>query len=210
MEEGLIGAIIGGLLTGGAQYLSEHLKMRASKRNLVVALGAEASAVAEVVRRRLWLEHLVDLAALARDEGCVHQFSVHLPAELITCTRAAAANAGMLSGRLPSLVARLVMMTDGAAADIRRLADFPIDDERGFLRSGDPDGAFNVYAELNAMIAEVLWTCDMIVLEAKEHYPTETAGLSAGHPSQVELGYRRAQVTAAEQLEQRQSVPGIH
>lgn len=197
MEEGLIGAIIGGLLTGGAQFLSEQLKLGTTRRNLVVALAAEASAVAEVVRRREWLPQLADFATRAK-AGEVCQFSVHLPAEIITCTRAAASNAGLLPGRLPGLVARLVMLADGSAVDIRRLADFRIDDERGFLHTSNPAGAERIYSEILAVLVDAVWTCDQIVLEAKRHFPKETRDLVLGKPAVIEQLTRQAMAGRAE------------
>lgn len=185
MEEGLIGALIGGLLTIAAQFVSERIRLGSTSRNLAVALAAEASAVAEVVRRRQWLEGLADVATCA-ENGEVFQYSVHLPAELLTCSRAAAAQAGTLPGRLPALVARFVMLADAGTTDIRRLADFPVDDARGLLSSQNPRAAVALYSELIAVIVDTLWTCDMIVLEVKSHYPKETAALPAGKPTRIE------------------------
>lgn len=197
MEEGLIGAVIGGLLALAGQLMSEGIRGRSTRKNLVVALAAEAHAVAEIVRRRQWLEQLADYEDEARTHGHVYQFSAHLPAELITCTRAAAMNAGLLPGRLPGLVARLVMLADGAASDIRRLAEYPIDDPKSLLQRDHPAGAANVYAELIGVLVHALWTCDMVVLEAKEHYPSQTELLVEQKPTLIEQAVRNKMEAAS-------------
>jgi hypothetical protein len=169
-------AVIGGLITAGATFLHEELKSRRQAKNLAIAVASEAAAIAEVVRRRSWLEQVFQ-ASLDASKGEVSRMTVQLPPEFLAVARQAQQSAGSLKGSLSALVPRLVIVADAAAADFDRLYRFPIDDPQSIIESDRPDDARDFYAELAAVLAATLQACDEVVHEAKRLYPKETARL---------------------------------
>jgi hypothetical protein len=173
MDQGwaaLLGALIGGAMTGGATMGVELFKHRVLRRNLSVAVAGEAAAVAEVVRRRQWRNQIAQLA-LDAQRGNVYRFDVHLPPDIMPISREAMKNAGLLTGDLPDLLPRLVMFVDGISSDLNRLALYDFDDPKCLLRADAPEAAFGTYAELFGMVEEALSVCDRIVGEVKRQYP---------------------------------------
>jgi hypothetical protein len=172
----LLGAAIGGLATFGAPLLIEWRKDRRQRAALALAICGEASAVSTLVRRRKYLDTIVQCAFAAK-AGDVRRLMIRLPKETIPVFRSAAKDIGSLDGTLlPLLVPKLVVVVDGVAADLGNLLEYPVGYEGSLLGTGDQSVAWSVYAELLAMVMDLLETCDAVVEEVKRLYPAEAHG----------------------------------
>lgn len=191
MDQGiaaLLGALIGGLLTAGASWWIEYRRDIKHSRNLAFAVAGEVAAVAELVRRRLWLRELFE-CCLAAKRGVVIGFETHLPPEILVVSRSAMQHAGNLPGQLPALVPRVVMMGDGIISDLRRLAAFDIDEPHSILQSSHPASAEQFYTELLGIMLNALRLCDEIVLEVNRLYPD--CSIRKSDVTKEEAGYRQ-------------------
>lgn len=190
MDQGiaaLLGALVGGLIAGLAAWLLEIWRARALARNMSVAAASEASAVAEMVRRRQWMESLASYANAAR-QGHVERWAVYLPDAILPVSRSAQQQAGSLRGSLPTIIPRLVIRADGIVADIRRLSLAPIGHPDSMLDPANPKAAADFYTEMFAVMAATLYSCDELVIEAKRLYPEQTSGLKVGR-TQMEMAF---------------------
>ena len=166
-----VSVVVGAALATGGAFVLDWFKRRHERRNITVALGGEVAAVAEVVRRRQWLNQIADFAAQATEHDHVQQFEVHLPPEFVPTCRLAMQHAGLLRGSLPRLLPRFVMLADGIASDIRRLAEYPPGAPKSFLDPANPEGAAMVYTELFGVMLNALQIADEIVAEVNRQYP---------------------------------------
>lgn len=166
-----LGAVLGGVISGLFTWGMTYWRDRVIAKNWAIAVAGEVSAVAEMVRRRQWIEVVSDIALAAKERQVVGAFTVHLPDETLSVSRRAMEHVGLLNGLLPSMVPRVVTICDGIIADIRRLANFPIDHPQGMIFSSLPAACHDTHAELLGLLLEGLSVCDGIVDETCKLYP---------------------------------------
>ncbi len=166
----LLGALIGGLTTACGTFAFDWWADRKKRRNLSIAAAGEISALAEMVRRRKYLEAIIDNANEAA-RGNVLCLKVKLPPEILPVSRAFMLQAGVLGGRVPILLPRVVMTADALAADFNRLMNCGMDEKDSVLLSSAPKAAQAFYAEMLGVLLTALEVADELVFEVRRQYP---------------------------------------
>ncbi|MCS3745754.1 hypothetical protein FHY18_001315 [Xanthomonas arboricola] len=173
---GFVGVLAGAIVTGGIGWFTETRRERRQSKSLAVAVAAEAAAIAEIVRRRQYVDGLVAHASAAK-AGRVFGMQVKLPAQVAVVIKGARERAGTLPDQLPALVPKLAMLIESLEVDMQRLFEHPVDSPQALLSSNDVQGAIDFYAETLAIICSVLWYCDLVVSVVKRLHPIEAAAL---------------------------------
>lgn len=171
---GLIGVLLGGLLTGGVTYFTAKHAERTRAKSLSLAVAGEAASVAAIIRFR---DYQGDIRSLVASAACgdVLRLSLQLPDSTVPVARAAQQEAGALPGKLPLLVPRLALLADAFSSDIKRLDTYELEDPKSLLEEGNPEQAAAFYAVLDTLLTMILDTCDQIVAEARSLYPHAAA-----------------------------------
>ncbi|ASK95806.1 hypothetical protein KWH01_05245 [Xanthomonas campestris pv. merremiae] len=183
---GLGGALIGAFSAGGIGWLVERAREGRQERALSIAVASEAAAIAEVVRARDWMSIFHDAQQAAAQRSQVYAVSIRLPASTLTVSRAAQQQAGQLSGTLPRLVPRLVLLADAIEADIRWLFENPLGTLHCPVDTTDPKHAAGFYGEDVHLIHQVLQTCDGIVQNVRETFPKQASAIQQSAVSPTE------------------------
>lgn len=170
---GLLGVVVGGLITGSTTWWMTSRKDKAEARNIAIAVSGELAAAANLIRRRRFVEGIEQHIDSAKD-GDVYAFSIHLPPDpLLPITRSSAEKVGVLNGRLPILIPQIVLWCDGLASDIRRLAQHGVDKDDSLIRSDSPEFAVSMYEEILHLLTDLLSACDDVVKEVNRLYPSQ-------------------------------------
>ncbi|WP_372166384.1 hypothetical protein [Xanthomonas axonopodis] len=183
---GLGGALIGAFSAGGIGWLVERAREGRQGRALSIAVASEAAAIAEVVRARDWMSIFHYARQDAAQRRLVYTVSIRLPASTLPVSRVAQQQAGQLSGRLPRLVPRLVLLADAIEADIRWLFENPLGTLHCPVAVTDHMHAAGFYSEDVDLIRQVLQTCDEIVEDVRGTFPKQASAIQQSAVSPTE------------------------
>ncbi|WP_033008334.1 hypothetical protein [Xanthomonas oryzae] len=178
--------MIGAFAAGGVGWLVERAREKRQARGLSIAVASEAAAIAEVVRARDWMSIFNDARQDAL-RGSVYIVSIRLPAATLPVSRGAQQQAGQLSGKLPRLVPRLVLLADAVEADVRWLFEHPLGSLNCPVNATDSAHAAGFYGQDIHLIRHALQTCDQIVQDVRERFPKQASAIQQSAVSPTEL-----------------------
>ncbi|ODS61586.1 MAG: hypothetical protein ABS41_12510 [Arenimonas sp. SCN 70-307] len=107
----------------------------------------------------------------------MQQYSVHNADAYLLVTRRALEECSSIDAELAVLLARILMLEAAILADLKRLASYPIDDERGFLRSSDPDGAAELYGAIGQLMEAAEVTGGEVIERVAKLHPVSPKGM---------------------------------
>ncbi|WP_226468289.1 hypothetical protein [Luteimonas panaciterrae] len=175
---GLLGALIGGIISWFATWSIEVRRDRRQARNLALAAASEIDAALEMVSARNWRQEFVTALALA-EKGIVDLGTIHVRDDYLPMCRAAMAHAGVISRELSVDLARFITLADALTSDLKRMAEHSPGTYGALFAEDDAEGAARVYESLIKIIDSAFVVGTRMVTLVDKMYPKEISGYVA-------------------------------
>lgn len=167
---GLVGTVIGGLISFAATRWAEHNKALRERNDrlreyeaLAKAIAAEIETTLRMFRFRNARGH-VDQFLMAARAGYQQFFLMDLGENNFPITRSCLGKVGHLAGDIPPLLAELVTLTNALKLDLDLL-------RRMKSLDGTPPNLVHFYEQMLAIIDRGMEVGEQVVREIAKHYP---------------------------------------